>query len=84
MTTITVTPELIERLADLSQRIEFRDAQGRLVGAYHPAGQSGAFRNPIDGSPYTEKEVQRLSELPLDELTGRPLADILADLEARQ
>lgn len=83
MTTITVTPDLIERLGNLSEKIEFRDPQGRLVGEYYPASLSGKFVNPIDGSPRTEEELRKLSELDLQELQGRPLKEILRDLESR-
>lgn len=83
MTTITITPDLIERLGDFSQRIEFRDRQGRLVGEYHPVRRSQEYVNPIDGSPCTEEEVRRLAELPIAELQGQTLDEILRELEMR-
>lgn len=83
MTTITVTPDLIQRLGDLSKRIEFRDQQGGLVGAYYPVRKSPDYVNPIDGSPCTEEEVRKLAELPIDELHGQTLDEILQELDAR-
>lgn len=80
MTTITVTPDLIQRLGKLDQRIEFRDEGGRLIGEYHPAQTSTEYVNPIDGSPLTEEEVQKLAEEPFENLRGRPLEEILRDL----
>lgn len=83
MTTITITPDLIERLGDFSKRIEFRDQQGHLIGEYYPIRRSQEYVNPIDGSPFTEEEIQRMAEQPIEELTGRPLEEILKELESR-
>jgi hypothetical protein len=78
MTTITITPELIARLGSLDKRIEFRDQLGRLVGLYFPAEPK--YVNPIDGSPFTEEEIQRMADQPIEELEGEPLEDILKRL----
>lgn len=78
MTTITVTPDLVERLGNLGQRIEFRDQKGQLLGLYLPADPT--YVNPIDGSSFTEEEIQRMANQPIEELDGEPLEEILKRL----
>jgi len=84
MTTITVTPELLKQLNGLNGPLEFRDEQGRLIAAYSPTDIDEEYINPIDGSPFREEEVRRLSERSLEGIQGRSLKDILCDLETRQ
>ncbi len=81
MTTVTVTPDLIQRLGSLSEKIEFRDQTGQLVGLYVPA--EPAYVNPTDGSPFTEEEIQRMADQPIEELDGEPLEEILKRLGRR-
>ena len=81
MTTVTVTPDLIQRLGSLAEKIEFRAQNGQLVGLYVPV--ESAYVNPIDGSPFTEDEIRRMADQPIAELDGEPLEEILKRLGRR-
>lgn len=80
MTYITVDQSLREKLKNLEERIEFRDENGRVLGYYAPAnGHDHSLYKNVE-IPFTEEEIEQLRKQP----RGRPLADILPDLEKRQ
>lgn len=78
MTTITLTdPTLVEKL--LREGFgEFRDPDGRVLMRFTatPFGELP----PGVASPFTEEVLAERRK----DLTGRPLADILRDLQARE
>ena len=77
MTTITLTdPALVEEVLK-AERVEFRDPQGRVLGEFAVVN-FGALP-PGVVSPFTDEGLAERR----NDLTGRPLADILRDLEAR-
>ena len=66
-----------QKLQNLDQPIEFCDESGRLLGHFSPADQSSLYE-------------ELASSISLDELDrrsraggGRPLAEILSDLESQ-
>lgn len=71
-------PELLNALRSSKGDVEMTDAEGRLLGTF-VAG--GLFRPPPGyQSGISEEEMQRRLN---DKTPGRPLKDILRDLEAR-
>lgn len=78
MTQIVVNKELQSRLEAASNFAALCDESGNTLGYYRPARKAGGYRNPIDGSPFAEEEVQRR----LRERGGRPLAEMLQELRA--
>ncbi len=77
MTMITITdPALIERLLQEGFG-EFRDPSGRVLMRF-TATPPGDLP-PGVASPFTEEALAERRK----DLTGRPLADILRDLQAR-
>jgi hypothetical protein len=65
------------RFTNLSDRAEICDHQGRTIGIFIPVvGRALYGRVPV---PFTEEELDRFEQEP----GGRPLADILADLEKK-
>ena len=77
MTKLIVEPEMSSLLVGTSERIELCDGSGNTLGYFTPKF------NPDDWegleSPISDEELHER----LKDTTGRPLADILADLEAR-
>ena len=77
MTRLIVEPEMSSRLVATSERVELCDRSGKTLGYFTPKF------NPDDWEglecPLSEEELHER----LKDTTGRPLADILADLEAR-
>jgi len=76
---ITISdPVLLTEISRLSGLVEVKDPQGRVIGTLSVQGEG---KMPAGTkSPFT---VDALAELRKDQ-TGRPLADILRDLQARQ
>jgi len=75
---VTVTdPALLAQLA-VGESIELKDPSGRVLGVFTPDGLGQL--PPGVQSPYTDEEMARRRQGPK---TGRPLKDILRDLEAR-
>ncbi len=68
MDKLTVDPTTGAILAGLKHSVELFDASGQSLGWFHPYG----FYVP----PFTDEELSESENEP-----GRPLADILADLE---
>jgi hypothetical protein len=75
MTTVTIDSELRAKLGDLQDLVEFRDESGRVVGFFHPVGASNETRQT--SSPISDEEIEEARQ----QRTGRPLADVLADLD---
>ena len=76
MITITIDREMRARLCDLVELVELQDEQGQIVGYVTPISSQRSLYEDLE-VPVTADEVQRLLKQP----RGRPLADILADLE---
>lgn len=65
------------KLFDLAEMLEFCDEDGQTIGYYSPAvSQDKSIYEDLE-VPFTEEEAQRLLKQP----PGRPLRDILKDLE---
>ncbi len=79
MTTITVTPELLKHLNGLIGPLEFRDADGRLLGAFHPSGEKLTYDQMMATCPYSQEELDQAAQ----ETGGRVLSEILRDLEQK-
>jgi hypothetical protein len=77
MITITVDRELRARLGDLAELVELLDEQGQIIGYVTPISSQRPLYEDLEVPTFTAEEVQRL----LNQPPGRPLADILADLE---
>lgn len=77
MSKIVVDDVLQAKLSQLLQPAELCDAQGKLLGHFMPAIDT-EFLAAMQ-SPASDEELARRER----EETGRPLADILADLERR-
>jgi hypothetical protein len=72
MSTITLGTTQFQAFANLQSPTIVVDAAGHIVGTFYPVA-SGTLV-----CPYTKEELSRRSAEP-----GRPLKDILADLEAK-
>jgi hypothetical protein len=74
---LTIDQEMRGKLLDLNQRLELCDESGRLLGYFNPVVDPSMYES-VD-SQVSAEELDRRSR----EGGGRPLADILADLEKR-
>ncbi len=72
MTRIVLEPEIESRLKGFQEAVEVCDHTGRLIGYFHPT------RSLRELSPLTDEDVEKLRGQP----GGRPLQDILKDLQA--
>jgi hypothetical protein len=77
MTRIVVDSDLLSRLHGLSERLEFCDESGRTLGVFQPSAPKVQPGEGVDGSPFTREQLEEFRK----QRTGRPLADILRDLE---
>jgi len=76
---ITITdPVLLAQLA-VGDPIELKDADGRLLGVFVP--ETWGKLPPGITSPFTDEEMAARRAMPK---TGRPLADILRDLQGQE
>lgn len=74
MTRVVLDAETLSRLNGLTDLVEICDEDGNLVGVASPlAGNYSELEVPL-----TDADIARLRQQP----RGRPLKDILADLEA--
>lgn len=76
MSQIIVDDELRAKLRQLFQTAEVRDAQGKLLGHFMPVIDAeflAALLPQVSDEELTRREREE---------TGRPLADILADLKS--
>ena len=71
MPVVVLDQQATERLQAVTDRVEVRDANGRFLGLFTP------FSALIP--PMSREELDRRAAEP----GGRPLADILRDLESR-
>ena len=76
MSQIIVDSEMGTRLLNTLQPVEFVDGSGKVLGHFMPATSASSFRLRPQVS---DEELRRREE----QGGGRPLADILADLETR-
>lgn len=77
MTRITLNAPLIEELKAIRERVEVCDDEGHRIGFFDPDRSASSYPDPR--IPFTEEEL-RLAE---QETGGRPLSEILTDLERR-
>jgi hypothetical protein len=75
MTRLLLDYELAKRLLDSEEPLEFCDPAGTVVGTFFPKAHAALYRSVV--VPFTDAELDDAE----NELGGRPLADILADLE---
>lgn len=78
MVRITVNDDLVSELAKTADFVELCDPSGRVLGVFTPKLREGSGRLR-ELSPYTNEQLDEISKQP----GGRPLADILHDLENR-
>jgi hypothetical protein len=81
MTTVTVTPDLLKQLKGLTGPLEFRDANGRLLGAFQPSGEKLTYDQMMATCPYTEEELNTRSEAAPEEY--RTTAEVLRELREK-
>ena len=77
MTKVTVDSELRAKLGDLQDLVEFRDENGQVVGFFHPVARIAKANNWQTNSPISDDEIETARQ----QRIGRPLADIVADLD---
>ena len=77
MPKLTVDQELRAKLGDLQDLVEFCDETGRVVGFFHPVAPEGVTQEIH--SPISDDDIEAARR----QRTGRPLADIMADLDRR-
>jgi len=77
MTRLIVDSELRAKLGGFQDLVEFCDETGRVVGFFHPSRPIGDEREQQTTSPISDKDIETARR----QRTGRPLADILADLD---
>jgi hypothetical protein len=75
MTKLTVDRELRAKLGDLQDLVEFCDESGRVVGFFHPVALESVNQNVR--SPISDEDIEAARR----QHTGRPLSDIMADLD---
>jgi hypothetical protein len=75
MTKVVLESELETRLTGLDEAVEVCDHSGRLIGYFHPVGAGGVSLKDL--SPFSDEEIRHRCGEP----GGRPLADIMQDLQ---
>jgi hypothetical protein len=75
MTRLVVDEATVARLGNLREPFEFCDESGTVLGYFTPVAERSVYEG-VD-SPTSEEELARRSR----EGGGRPLAEILKDLE---
>jgi hypothetical protein len=78
MTKVVVDPAFGAKITGLTGAVELCDESGRTLGYFHPAMSEGSAPQRLQ-SPHSDEEIERRRQ----DRRGRPLADILADLEKR-
>lgn len=76
MSTFTVTPQVVEALSQLKEPTELLDDRGNLLGMFTPAKAQGRVEDLFD-----LEEAERISRT--EGHLGKPLAEILRDLQAQ-
>jgi hypothetical protein len=77
MVRVTIDAATLAKLHNLDSCLEFCDPSGRLIGRFFPTHDPAIYEGVE--SPAGPEELRRRSR----EETGRPLAEILRDLEGR-
>jgi hypothetical protein len=77
MTKVIFDQTTLSKLRSGNGAVEICDESGRLMGHFYPAQARSLYKNLV--IPITEEELERREK----ELGGRPLAEILADLEKK-
>ena len=73
MTKVTIDAETQAKLNGLNDFLEVCDESGRTLGYFFPPGTLKYL------SPFSDEEIEELRK----QRTGRPLKEILKDLESR-
>jgi hypothetical protein len=76
MSIVITDKALLQQFSQASDAVEIHDANGNYLGTFEPP--YGKLP-PGVRSPHTDAEIEELRKQP----DGRPLADILRDLEKR-
>ena len=76
MIKIVLPPDVLAKLDQTVDVAEFCDSAGRIIGFFTPAGDSKDYEVV---NPPTDEELEQAGK----DLSGRPLAEILKDLEKR-
>jgi hypothetical protein len=77
MTKVIVDSELRAKLGDMQDLVEFRDESGQVVGFFHPVAPVLNADNRQTCSPISDDEIETARQ----QRSGRPLVDIVADLD---
>lgn len=78
MIRIAVDTPLGDKLRVAAEQVELCDANGQTLGLFLPLPAYADLVRPEDNCPYSAEELSRLHQ----QTGGRPLADILKDLQA--
>jgi hypothetical protein len=78
MTKVVVDAAFGAKVKGVAGAVELCDESGRTIGYFQPVVSEGLSAMGVR-SPISDEEIERRSQ----ERGGRPLADILADLEKR-
>lgn len=76
MTKVVVDAAFGARITGLAGAVELCDESGRTLGYFHPVVPGIESRSHRTESPFPQEEIERRRQ----EQGGRPLKDILADL----
>jgi hypothetical protein len=79
MTKLVVDAALEAKLTGVEEPVELCDRSGRTLGYFHPLVPSPDSTIAAVRSPLSDEEIERRRQDP----EGRPLREILADLERR-
>ena len=75
MTRVTIDADVLAKLKGLDHVVELCDEAGQVVGLFTPMADRSLYENVE--IPFTAEELDRFENEP----GGRPLKDILTDLE---
>ena len=75
MTRVTIDANILEKLKGLDEVVELCDDAGQVVVLFTPVADRSLYENVE--VPFTSEELDRFENEP----GGRPLKDILTDLE---
>jgi len=78
MVRLTIDKGLEEKLLQETEPLELCDAGGRVLGHFIPSASASKYRGVESPTPAAELERRSRHE------SGRPLAEILRDLQDRQ
>jgi len=79
MTRVTADAVLMSKLGNCRTLVEVCDDSGRLLGYFHPVGVPRESNGCSNLSPISDEDIEKCRT----QRTGRPLSEILADLERR-